>query len=81
MPYLNKLPDGKIALDAAWFRKVRDRIEENAPIPGDYILIDETEDGCAISLDAQIIEITVCKNGKPDTIKVFSPSPVAPSEG
>ena len=51
MPYLNPVPGSKIALQATWFKSVRDRIEEIKPLQGNYIIIQQTSEGEIISLE------------------------------
>lgn len=79
-PRLPPLPSGKIKLGAEHFRKVVRRIECIKPLAGQGIRIRQTEDGIEISSDstagggitgAELIELTVCKNGAPAVIYVY----------
>lgn len=74
MPYLPKVPTGKIAVAASWFSSVRDRIEEVKPVAGDYIVIESTTEGQIINVDMQSYVLNVCINGAPDTLEVYGPS-------
>jgi hypothetical protein len=67
---LKKITAGKLNLE--FFNKIIDRIEGIKPLAGGFIKIAEETDGIRISLDnVEIKELNVCKNGAPDTIKVF----------
>jgi hypothetical protein len=74
MPYLKKLPTGKLSLAASWFRSVRDRIEEIKPVAGDGIAIQNKTEGQTISVDLQQYILNICKDGAPDTLKVYGPT-------
>jgi hypothetical protein len=67
---LKKITAGKLNLE--FFNKIIDRIEGIKPLAGNLIKIAEETDGIRISLDnVEIKELNVCKDGAPDTIKVF----------
>ena len=67
---LKKITAGKLNLE--FFNKIIERIEGIKPLAGDLLKIAEETDGIRVSLDnAEIKEINVCKNGAPDTLKVF----------
>jgi hypothetical protein len=51
MPILPIVPNKKIALSASWFKSVRDRIEENKSLEGNYIILIQTSDGNIINVD------------------------------
>lgn len=74
-PKLPKYPAAPVKMGHEFFRQVRDRIETIAPIEskeGDAIKVKyEDGDGCKISLNAEIITITVCSNGAPFDIKIY----------
>jgi hypothetical protein len=87
MPYLNPVPGSKIALQATWFKSVRDRIEEIKPLQGNYIIIQQTSEGEIVSVDFDKLKnalvgdsflteytLNVCKNGAPGTLIVYGPS-------
>ena len=67
---LKEITAGKLNLE--FFNKIIKRIEGTKPLAGEFLKIEEEPDGIKISLDnAKIQELNVCKNGSPDTIKVF----------
>jgi hypothetical protein len=67
---LKEITAGKLNLE--FFNKIIKRIEGTKPLAGEFLKIEEEPDGIKISLDnAEIQELNVCKNGSPDTIKVF----------
>lgn len=76
---LPEMPPGKAKLAKSFFTKVRDRIETIRPIAGDGITVEAAEGyGLKISSTgggsgsgAQIIALTVCKDGEPSTIWVL----------
>jgi hypothetical protein len=74
MPYLAPVPGSKIALQATWFKSVRDRIEEINPLEGNNIKITETSEGKIISVVLAAYNLTICKNGAPSTLIVYGPS-------
>lgn len=69
MPRLSPVPQGKIAVEAGWFRKVVERIEEIKPIDGRFINIKETSDGFIVNA-SDVITLTVCRDGVPAKITV-----------
>lgn len=67
---LKEIAAGKLNLE--FFNKIIKRIEGIKPLAGEFLKIAEETDGIRISLDnAEIKELNVCKDGAPDTIKVF----------
>jgi hypothetical protein len=74
MPYLNPVPGSKIALQATWFKSVRDRIEEIKPLEGNNIKIIDTSEGKIISVVLVAYNLTVCQDGAPGTLIVYGPS-------
>jgi len=67
---LKEITAGKLNLE--FFNKIIKRIEGIKPLAGDFLKIEEETDGIRISLDnAEVKKLNVCKNGAPDTIKVF----------
>lgn len=85
---LAPLPSGKLKLGAEHFRKVVRRIEDIKPLAGEGIKITPKEGGIEISavvtqgagggggnnnLPLRPIEITVCYDGQPAVIRVYSP--------
>jgi len=67
---LKEITAGKLNLE--FFNKIIKRIEGIKPLAGSFLKVVEETDGIRISLDnAEIKELNVCKNGVPDTIKVF----------
>ena len=69
-PRLKEISAGKLNLE--FFNKIIKRIEGIKPLAGEFLKIAEETDGIRISLDnAEVKELNVCKDGVPDTIKVF----------
>jgi hypothetical protein len=69
-PRLKEITAGKLNLE--FFNKIIKRIEATKPLAGAFVEIKDEPDGMRISLEnAEIKELNVCKNGAPDTIKVF----------
>ena len=69
-PRLKEITAGKLNLE--FFNKIIKRIEATKPLAGTFIDIKDEPDGIRIDLkDVEIKELNVCKNGAPDTIKVF----------
>jgi hypothetical protein len=69
-PRLKEISAGKLNLE--FFNKIIKRIEGIKPLAGEFLKIAEETDGIRISLDnAEVKELNVCKDGAPDTIKVF----------
>jgi hypothetical protein len=67
---LKEITAGKLNLE--FFNKIIKRIEGIKPLAGSFLKVVEETDGIRISLDnAEVKELNVCKNGVPDTIKVF----------
>jgi len=67
---LKEITAGKLNLE--FFNKIIKRIEGTKPLAGEFLKIEEEPDGIKISLDnAEVKELNVCKDGAPDTIKVF----------
>jgi hypothetical protein len=69
MPILDPVPQGKIAIAASWFRRVRNRIEQIKPLSGRFIVVNEGTNGTTINCSSTI-ELTICKNGQPAVITV-----------
>lgn len=71
---LAEIPSGKIKMGRSFFANMRDRVESIRPEAGDHITITpETGYGFRISGDFNVVTITVCSNGTPADILVFSP--------
>jgi hypothetical protein len=71
---LAEIPSGKIKMGKSFFANMRDRVESIRPEAGDHITITpETGYGFRISGDFNVVTITVCSNGTPADILVFSP--------
>jgi hypothetical protein len=62
MPYLPTVPSGKLAVEASWFRSVRDRIEEIKPLEGDYIIIRQTSDGNIVGVNYETLKAQLEKD-------------------
>jgi hypothetical protein len=73
MPYLPKIPIGKLSFTASWFAKVRDRIEENCIYSGKYVKIIKGNEGSVVDFDDKVSlrEITVCEDGKIKKLRFF----------
>lgn len=71
---LAEIPSGKIKMGRSFFVNMRDRVESIRPEAGDHITITpETGYGFKISGDFNVVTLTVCSNGTPADILVFSP--------
>jgi hypothetical protein len=67
---LKEITAGKLNLE--FFNKIIKRIEATKPLAGTFVEIKDEVDGMRIDLkNAEIKELTICKDGAPDTIKVF----------
>jgi hypothetical protein len=82
MGYLEKLSGPPAALGWNWFSAIRDRIEETVPLNGEGIKLKQYNEGIEISVNKDwvlnlignldVLELTICENGQPKTIKVLS---------
>ena len=71
---LAEIPSGKIKMGRSFFVNMRDRVESIRPEAGTYISVTaQTGYGFRISGDFNVVTITVCSNGTPADILVFSP--------
>ena len=69
-PRLKEITAGKLNLE--FFNKIIKRIESTKPLAGNLLTISEEPDGIRVALDdAEIKQFNVCKNGVPQTIKIF----------
>jgi len=69
-PRLKEITAGKLNLD--FFNQIIRRIEATKPLGGGFIKITSEPEGMRISIDCEIKEINVCKDGEPDKLKVFT---------
>ena len=71
---LSEVPSGKIKMGKSFFENMRNRIESIRPEAGTYISVTaQTGYGFKISGDFNVVTLTVCSNGTPADILVFSP--------
>ena len=71
---LAEIPSGKIKMGRSFFVNMRDRVESIRPEAGAYIAVTAgTGYGFKISGDFNVVTLTVCSNGTPADILVFSP--------
>jgi hypothetical protein len=71
---LAEIPSGKIKMGRSFFANMRDRVESIRPEAGDHIAVTAgTGYGFIISGDFNVVTLTVCSNGTPADILVFSP--------
>ena len=70
-PRLKEITAGKLNLD--FFNQIIRRIEATKPLAGTFIKITNESEGMRITIeDCEIKELDVCKDGKPDKLKVFT---------
>lgn len=76
-PKLKTVPQAPMKMGREFFRQIRDRIETIAPIQttsADLITVKYLEDqGCKISFTPNVVTLTVCSNGTPAELVVYSP--------
>jgi hypothetical protein len=71
---LAEIPSGKIKMGRSFFVNMRDRVESIRPEAGDHIAVTASVGyGFRISGDFNVVTLTVCSNGTPADILVFSP--------
>ena len=71
---LAEIPSGKIKMGRSFFANMRDRVESIRPEAGTYISVTaQTGYGFKISGNFNVVTLTVCSNGTPADILVFSP--------